>query len=124
MDDKYGQFYTAADVRKIVAAFTGGDEQELHDHKEFESILSRDDYQFPRDMPLFLLLGKDELAGDTIEDYHASGSVKELPQEWLDKVWAQRERFDEFRAAEEAEQQKYDDTEGDEGRPSRMKMPD
>jgi hypothetical protein len=124
MDDKYGQLYTAADVRKIVAAYTAADEGDLHDDKEFESILSRDDYQFDRDMPLFLLIAKDDLAADTIEDYHASGTLRELPQEWLDKVWAQRERFDEFRAAEEAEQQKHDDTEGAEGRPSRMKMPD
>lgn len=124
MDNKYGQLYTAADVCKIVAAYTAADEFDLHNDKEFEGILSKDEYHFPRSEPQFVIRGKDNSGQAFVEDYRDTHAVRGAPTGFIDLVQKTVSDFADFRAREQEQQRLYDETDGEQGRKSRMKDPD
>lgn len=144
MDNKYGQLYTAADVRKIVAAYTAADEFDLHNDKEFEGILSKDEYHFPRSEPQFVIRGKDNSGQAFVEDYRDTHAVRGAPAAFIDLVQGTVNQFADFREREQSFQEDYDEAqdrlaaaqtqearghitqeiEDRQLRPSRMKDPD
>lgn len=126
MDDKYGQLYTLAEVKEIVQWAV---EQGIEEETQLDQHLAERQDHFPKDEPLFLIRGKDNLAAETVEDYHSNATVRDRPQDFLNNVWEAVERFQDFKESEEAEQQLWDENQDvpeDQrpGRPSRMKNPD